>query len=215
MSRPQRAGSRLRLIGSSCIFVGLVLLALAVWCVTTLNGPSFNVNTFAGTQPTAHDYLLLVVEIALALAGAFSVFFGIVTLRKSQKQLTFARSMHLVDVEFETDPRTSAPGRCWQCGRKIHAGSTICLVCGAAQNLRARRVLPGDSANRYGWDLAATSPDAANSFSGPLASPPGAMPPMDPSQPPAYQPGARPGWYLPNEPPAGDETGPGPSYPWR
>lgn len=214
MSRPSSAASRLRLIGSSSIVAGLVLLALAVWCVTQLNGPSFDLNTFAGAQPTSHDYLLLVVEIALALGGAFSIFYGIATLRKRQQQLTFSRSMHLVDAKFETDPRMSAPGRCWQCGHKIRQGNTICLICGAAQNLHARRTLPGDSAGRYGWDLGAVSPDAASPSSDPTASPSPALPSMPPAQPPMYQPGARPAWDYSDEPPAGNEAAPPNFSPW-
>ncbi|MGH2514025.1 MAG: hypothetical protein ACRDHP_00055 [Ktedonobacterales bacterium] len=163
------AGRRVRLIGWSSIGAGLILLALGVWCVTTLNGPSFDVNTFAGARPSAHDLSLFIVELMLVVAGTYSVVAGIVTLRKNPKQTTFARSMRFVDPEFATTPLAAVSGRCWQCGGKVRAASPICYVCGATQAHGRRGGTPGDSAIERGWDLGA--PDAAP-FPAGLASPP-------------------------------------------
>jgi|SRR5579872_6990739 len=220
MFRPQGAGRRLRFIGSGSIIAGLVMLAIGVWCVTTLNGPSFNINTFSGAQPSVHDYVLLVIEVAVTLSGTFSLFFGIVTLRKGQKQLTFARSMRFVDAKFETAPATAATGRCWQCGSKVRPQSQICYHCGAAQKHNPRSPKPGGSAIQYGWDLAATPPtepgapdsiptegwDAPASQWGTAAS-------AEPWSAPMYQPGAPPPWVEPPSPPS--PMPPGSAYPWQ
>lgn len=226
MFRAQGAGRRLRFIGSGSIVAGLVMLAIGVWCVTTLNGPSFDINTFSGAQPSVHDYVLLVIEIAVTLSGAFSLFFGIVTLRKGQKQLTFARSMHFVDAKFETAPAVAATGRCWQCGGKVRAQSQICYRCGAAQKHNPRSPKPGSSASQYGWDLAATSPTQPGAPGTPCA--PGNISPEGWDAPasqwgtaapteswgaPMYLPGAPPPWVEPSGPPS--PMPPGSAYPWQ
>lgn len=215
MFRPLDAAQRLRLIGASSIFAGLVLLALGTWCVTTLNGPSFDINTFAGARPTGRDFVLLVIEVATTLAGAYSLLLGIATLRKGQKQATFARSMHFVDAEFVADPKKSASGRCWQCGNKVRSGSPICYTCGAAQNhgLARRHPMQTDV-------LPETNGSPAPVSSGPLP-PNDTVSPQAPAsaypQPPIYESGAQAYWELSRdeEPPAGDEPGPRTFYPWR
>jgi hypothetical protein len=204
MYRPQGTVLRLRLIGSTSVLAGLVMLAVGAWCVTTLNGPSFNVNTFAGARPSTHDYILLVIEVAVTLTGAFSFLWGLVTLRKSRKQITFARSMHLVDAEFVTTPMTAASGYCWQCGSKIRAKSSICYICGAAQKRNASARRPENPVNQAGWDPASSLPgDVSPHF--------GLGMPAQPLDAPPYQPGAPPPWMPRDVPP--DPPGP-PKSPW-
>lgn len=228
MLRPQGAGRRLRLIGSSSIVAGLVLLATGVYCVTTLNGPSFHVNTFAGAQPTVRDYVLLVIELAVTAGGAYTLFYGIVTLRKGRKQITFARSMHLVDAEFVADPKLSASNRCWQCGSKVRTRNAICYRCGATQRQGSAfrqsmqtGVLPepsGTPAPLSSGPLptngAASSPTGAPLYP---SYPPSPSFPSFPStsQPHPYEMDARTSWESSGDPPTDDDAGPRTYFPWR
>src|SRR5579859_565111 len=198
MLRPVGTARRLNMIGSGSIAAGLILLAVSLWCVTTLNGPSFNLDTFAGARPSADQYILLVIEIAITLAGAYSLLLGIVTLRKSRKQITFARSMHLVDAEFVTSPKDATAGSCWQCGSNVKANNPICYVCGAAQKHNALPRRPGYSASEHGWDLAAAAPINQSPWDAP---PSQQTPPAEEWKPAMYQPGAPPPWLAPPDPP--------------
>lgn len=222
MLRPQGAGRRQRVIGSGSIITGLVLLAIGVYCVTTLNGPSFDVNTFAGAQPTARDYLLLVIEIAVTGAGAYSLFYGIVSLRKGRKQLTFSRSMHFVDADYVSDPKLSRADRCWQCGAKVRARNAICYRCGATQQRGAAfrgSLQPGALPEAGSFPppnvSGPLSPHVAPPYSAGVSPyPPTTSAPSHP-QPHPNETEAQGDWPMHGELPEDGDAAPRSFYPWR